>query len=238
MSKNIVFGYARISTGKQKIERQISNIQSAHADAIIFQEAYTGTKLNRPEFSKMIARAEKEAAKGNHVTIVFDEVSRMSRNADEGFRLYQDLFNQGIDLEFIKEPHINTAVFKEATTKGDAIEMTGTDIDIILQGVNKYLMVVAQKQFQLAFQTAQHEVDFLHRRTREGVEKARQAGKQIGRATGTTVTTKKGEAAKAVILKHSKDFNGTLNDIDCMKLAGISRNSYYKYKAELKADNQ
>ena len=51
---------------------------------------------------------------------------------------------------------------------------------------------------------------------------------------GAKLTTKKSVASKEVILKHSKDFNGSLSDDDCIKLASISRNSYYKYKAELK----
>jgi len=40
---------------------------------------------------------------------------------------------------------------------------------------------------------------------------------------------------KAIIKKHSKDFGGTLDDADVMKLCGCSRNSYYKYKREIKA---
>ena len=39
---------------------------------------------------------------------------------------------------------------------------------------------------------------------------------------------------KEIILKHSKDFYGSLNDSECMKLTGLSRNTYYKYKRELK----
>ena len=40
--------------------------------------------------------------------------------------------------------------------------------------------------------------------------------------------------AKEGIRKYSKDFDGTLDDADVIKLTGISRNSYYKYKRELK----
>ena len=235
MSNKIVYGYARISTSKQKIERQISNIKAQYPDAIICQEAFTGTKISRPVFDKMIDRAEKQAAKGASVSIIFDEVSRMSRNAAEGFELYQKLFSENINLVFLKEPHIDTEVFRDAMST-DAVQMTGTDVDLILEGVNKYMMRLAERQIELAFQTAQHEVDYLHQRTREGVEKARQAGKQIGRQQGTTVTTKKGLATKETIRQHSKDFGGSLNDIDCMKLAGVARNTYYKYKAEIRAE--
>lgn len=235
MQDRVVFGYCRISTQKQRIERQISNIKAQYPDAIIYEEAYTGTKISRPQFDKMIDRAEKLTAKGTQVTIVFDEVSRMSRNAAEGFELYQKLFNEHIDLIFLKEPHICTSVFRDAMST-DAVQMTGTDVDLILEGVNKYMMRLAERQIELAFQTAQHEVDYLHQRTREGIEKARQAGKQIGRKEGSSFTTKKSIEAKEVIRQHSKSFGGSLDDEECRKLAGIARGTYYKYKSEIRAE--
>jgi hypothetical protein len=51
---------------------------------------------------------------------------------------------------------------------------------------------------------------------------------------GATLTTKKSVECKAIIKKHSKDFGGTLEDPDVIKLCGCSRNSYYKYKREAK----
>ena len=39
-------------------------------------------------------------------TLVFDSVSRMSRTAQEGYEMYQKLYNQGVSLVFLKEPHI------------------------------------------------------------------------------------------------------------------------------------
>ena len=60
--------------------------------------------------------------------------------------------------------------------------------------------------------------------------------KQIGQKQGAKLTTKKSIEAKKQIQKHSKDFNGTLSDVDCMKLIGLARNTFYKYKRELKAE--
>ena len=99
-------------------------------------------------------------------------------------------------------------------------------------------MILAEKQIRAAFETAQHEVDFLHKRTSEGVRRKQAEGKQVGRTKGAKVTTKKSIQAKETILKHSQDFNGTLNDIDCMKLTGLARNTYYKYKRELKEEGE
>lgn len=39
----------------------------------------------------------------------------MSRNAEEGFSLYEELFTKGVNLVFLKEPHINTDTFIEGT---------------------------------------------------------------------------------------------------------------------------
>ncbi len=114
--------------------------------------------------------------------------------------------------------------------------MTGTIADPVLRGVNEMLFKLAEQQIRLAFEQAQAEVDHLHQRTREGIETARLAGKQIGAVPGKKLTTKKSVAAKEQIMKHSKDFGGTLNDADCMKLTGLSRNTFYKYKRELKAE--
>ena len=70
--------------------------------------------------------------------------------------------------------------------------------------------------------------------TKEGIETARRKGKQIGRRQGADVTTKKSVKAKQDILKFSRDFGGSLTDAECMKLLGIAKNTYYKYKAQLK----
>lgn len=113
--------------------------------------------------------------------------------------------------------------------------MTGTNVDFILEGINKYLLSLAKEQIRIAFEQAEKEVLDLHQRTSEGIKTAKLNGKQIGRIKGNKYTTKKETAAKEIILKNSKDFNGTNTDSEVIKIAGISRNSYYKYKAELKA---
>lgn len=97
----------------------------------------------------------------------------MSRNASEGYKLYEELFNKNINLVFLKEAHIITA---------------------------------------------------------------RMNGKQIGQKRGAKLITKKSKEAKTIILKHSKDFDGNLTDIECIKLAEVSRNTFYIYKKQLKKE--
>lgn len=224
-----VYGYCRISTPQQNIERQIRNISDAAPGAVIFKEATTGTKLDgRKELDKLL----KVVQPGD--TIVFDAVDRLARNAAEGVALYQKLYAEGVELHFLKQPTVNTEVYRKAAS--DMIPMTGTTVDYILKGVNKFLEVMQQQQITAAFESAQAEVDALHQRTREGIETARRAGKQIGGVTGRKLHTKKSDTAKKIIREHAAAFGGSLNDAECMKLAGLARNTYYKYKAELKQE--
>jgi len=222
------FGYCRISTGRQNIERQERNIRTAYPNAVIVKEVYTGTKFQgRKELEKILDKVQA----GD--TIIFDSVSRMSRDAEEGFQLYEELFHRDISLVFLKEPHINTETYKRAVK--NQINMTGDKIDLILEGVNQYLMELAREQIHIAFQQAEKEVSDLHQRTKVGIETARLNGRQIGQRKGTTYETRKAKAAKDIILRHNKSFGGSLTDEETMKQAGISRKSFYKYKRELRS---
>ena len=233
-----IYGVARISTGKQNIERQIRNILSAYPEAHIIKEVYTGTKLEgRKEFEKLLHNL-----KAND-TVIFDSCSRMSRNEAEAMQLYEELFNREINLIFLKEPHINTAVYKKALDNQIQLRLeTGnaaTDelMNTIISALNKYTIDLAKEQIRIAFAQAEKEVADLHQRTKEGMITAKLNGKRIGQPKGAKLTTKKSIAAKEIIIKHSQDFNGSLSDEECMKLAGISRNSFYKYKREIKIIN-
>lgn len=237
-----VYGYCRISRKQQSIERQIRNILAEYPGAKIYQEAYTGTKLTgRKEFDRLL----KTVRPGD--TIVFDSVSRMSRNADEGTATYFELLDQGIELVFLKEHHIDTATYTEKLNSQIAAIRTGDDttdklINAIVEALQEYMASLARQQIRLAFEQAQKEVDDLHQRTAEGIETARRAGKQIGQTPGKKLTTKKSIKVKELIRKHSADFSGSLSDPDCMALinglpdCNVARNTYYKYKKELRQE--
>ena len=51
--KNYIFGYARVSTESQNLDRQLDALEKYGAE-IIYNEKMTGTKKNRPELSKLL----------------------------------------------------------------------------------------------------------------------------------------------------------------------------------------
>ena len=228
----MIYAYCRVSTQHQKLARQITNITALYPTATIIKEFYTGTTQNRPNWERLMGQIKKED------TIVFDSVSRMSRNAAEGFKDYKMLYESGVNLIFLNEPLINTSVFD--STKNNLlninIETGNTAVDDFFKGnvqlINNFMMALAEQQIKAAFDQAEKEVTDLHSRISQGMREAKKNGVKIGLSKGATLITKKSIDCKAIIQKHSKDFGGSLEDADVIKLCGCSRNSYYKYKHE------
>ena len=54
----MIYGYCRISTKKQSIERQKRNIQAAYPDALIVEEVYTRTKIDRLKWNRIYNEAK------------------------------------------------------------------------------------------------------------------------------------------------------------------------------------
>ena len=84
----MIYAYCRVSTPHQRLERQITNITELYPKATIFREFYTGTTQNRPNWERLMGQIKKED------TIVFDSVSRMSRNAAEGLMIIKCSMSQ------------------------------------------------------------------------------------------------------------------------------------------------
>lgn len=174
--------------------------------------------------------------------IIFESVSRMSGDAEEGCRIYEELFRKGVELIFLKEDDINTENYRRALESQIQLHMsTGNTpadnlLNTIIDALNLYALELAKERIRQRFEQAEKEVKDIQQRTREGIVTARLNGKQIGHRVGTKLVTKKSIAAKDVIRKRSKDFEGQLPDADVMLLAGVSHNTYYKYKKELLQD--
>ncbi len=226
-----VYAYCRVSTPKQKIERQIKNIQKNHPEIKLkdyYMDEWTGSNVDRPNWKKL----EDKLKAGD--MIVFDSVSRMSRQAKEGFDLYKRLYEKGIDLQFLKEPFIDTEKYrKPIVIKIPNIE--DRRLTPLITGLKVTLMLLAQDQFIAAFEQVEKEVENLRQSTREGFTP--EARRKISESKrGKTIVTKKSLEIKPKIKKLSKFFNGNFKDKEVIEFLNINRNTYYKYKKELKQE--
>ena len=95
----MIYGYARVSTAKQmkdgnSIEDQTKQLKEAGAQEII-TDAYTGTKLDRPNFTKMLERLQQ----GD--TLIVTKLDRLARSAVDGNQIVQELHKKGIRIHIL-----------------------------------------------------------------------------------------------------------------------------------------
>ena len=94
--KNYIFGYARVSTEQQNLDRQLDALEKYGVD-MIFNEKMTGTKRDRPELSKMLDRM----TIGD--TVVVESLSRLGRSTKDLIELVELFEQKGVHLVSLKE---------------------------------------------------------------------------------------------------------------------------------------
>lgn len=241
----LIYGYLRVSTKHQDISRQKINILKAYPDAIIYQEIHSGGDYSGCVILDKLLKIVKAED-----TIVFDSVSRFTRDNITGLQEYKRMFKMGVNLVFLNEPYINTDNYRKALEV--ALPRTGTFIDPIIKGVEEALLQLAEKQVQDAFDQANKELLDIRSRTSQALQKKIAENKllppdkqkRIGTQKGDTFTTQKKviamERIKEGILKGYPDeviMNNIVGDLikklPDSKCKTISRNTYYQYKREV-----
>lgn len=243
--ENLIYGYLRVSTKHQDIGRQRVNILREYPAAVIYEETHSGGDYSG---CVVLDKLLKVVRAGD--TIVFDSVSRFSRDNVTGPQEYKRLFRDNVSLVFLNEPYINTENYRRALDV--AIPRTGTFVDPILDGVEEALLQLAEKQVQDAFDQANKELMDIRSRTSQALQKKIAENRnlpqeqriRIGTQKGDTFTTRKKVIAIQRIVEGIK--NGYPDEVIMNNIAGdlkkqlpdskckdISRNTYYNYKREV-----
>lgn len=99
--KNYIFGYARVSTEQQNLDRQLDALKKYGVD-MVYNEKMTGTKRDRPELAKLVDRI----TEGD--TVVIESLSRLGRSTKDLIELTELFQSKGVHLVSLKE-HIDTS---------------------------------------------------------------------------------------------------------------------------------
>ena len=94
--KNYIFGYARVSTEAQNLDRQLDALKKYGVD-VIYNEKMTGTKRDRPELTKLLDRI----SEGD--TVVIESLSRLGRSTKDLIELTELFEKKGVHLVSLKE---------------------------------------------------------------------------------------------------------------------------------------
>jgi len=120
--RNFTFGYARVSTEGQNLERQIDALEKYGVD-YIYNEKITGTKRERPELMKLLERI----TEGD--TIVIESLSRLGRSTKDLIEITEFIQSKGVNLVSLKEAiDTNTSTGKLLFTLMSAIAQFERDV--------------------------------------------------------------------------------------------------------------
>lgn len=223
MSGNL-YVYCRVSTKDQKLERQEKNIKEYYEerleDLIFFEEKFTGTTSERPEWKKLI----KIVREGD--TIIFDSVSRMSRDGEEGYNDYLNLWKRKINLIFLNEQYLNTEIFNSQVEIYDKIENIEIDdtFSPLIKGIVETLKNILRKQIKVAFEQAEKERDDIVKRITEG---QKLTIKKIGRPRRKIPEVLKNEIIDGYINSRKRDIKYFIDNYK------ISRKTFYNYLKDI-----
>ena len=211
------YSYMRISTkesnDKQSFNRQEKSLktyaESNNIEYLLnFKDDISGNTFNRPSWNKL----EKILQEGD--TIVFKEISRFTRQAEEGYKKYKELMDKGINLVSLDNLTVSTDYIKNLTSIANSQNLV---TKTALESTIKLLLIVELDRVQ-------QEREIIVKRIKQGIEAS---DKKSGRKQG------KLDKMSDELKEDIKEFLGDRNikQIDLMKKHNISRNTLKKYIA-------
>jgi len=90
-----IYGYARVSGTSQDLSAQIADLKSKGGCEVVFNEKYTGTTKERPEFQRLLSTLDA----GD--TLVVTKLDRFARSAEDGIRIIKELMRKGVRVHIL-----------------------------------------------------------------------------------------------------------------------------------------
>lgn len=209
--------YMRISTkevsDKQSFARQNKALEKYATDnnldynnRTVYRDDVSGSTFNRPDWIAL----ESILKEGD--TIIFKEISRFTREAENGYNKYMDLMNKGINLVFLDNPTVSTDYIKQLTNIANSQELV---TKTALEGTIKLLLIVELDRVQ-------KEREIFIQRIKQGIDASdKKSGRKVGQLDKMT------DELKTDIIKFLND--RSIKQIDLMNKHNISRNTLKKY---------
>ena len=214
---NSTYFYMRISTkeasDKQSFQRQnkalekyaeINNLK--YNSRTVFKDDISGATFDRDDWKAL----ESILKEGD--TIIFKEISRFTRQAEEGYEKYMELMDNGINLIFLDNPTVSTDYIKQLTNIADSQQLV---TKTALEGTIKLLLIVELDRVQ-------QEREIFIKRIKQGIEAStKKSGRKFGQLDKMSDELK--DDIKLFLIDRR------IKQVDLMKKHNISRNTLKKY---------
>nr|CDL65953.1 unnamed protein product [uncultured bacterium] len=212
-----VYYYQRISTkessDKQSFQRQDKSLKAyAKANGLSYSERYvykddiSGSTFNRKEWLEL------EGNLNTGDTIVFKEISRFTRQAEQGYDKYMELLEKGINLVFIDNPTVSSDYIKQLMSVAEQQQLVAKTA---LKNTIQLLLIVELDRVQ-------QEREIISKRIKQGIQASDKVqGRKVGQLD------KMSNELENDIIEFIND--RSIKQVDLMNKHNISRNTLKKY---------
>ncbi len=207
----MIYGLINITTKYQNPEYQCRIIKEKYPEAEIDEDRDITTLLS-------ICK-EKDTIIIQNITKLCDS-DVTENNIDTAFteilEKYQLIFNKGIDIVVLEQPHLDSRVYKDAILSYNDIK--GNAAGAVSQ--------VLEKQIYISVMQYAHNKTSIKNSIKNQTRK-------FPTNKGVRMITAKERKSKEYIKTHLIDFGGDMTNQEVMSALGIARNTFFKYKKEL-----
>lgn len=193
-----IYGYARVSSKDQNLDRQIEELKKFNKDIVLFTDKQSGKDFERKEYEIM------KRVTGEGDTIVVKELDRLGRN--------KELIKQ--ELEYYKNKGVRVIILDIPTTTTDLSNMDEGIAKEMLKMINNILIEVLATM-------AETERTKIKSRQKEGIAIAKEKGVEFGRPRIEIATDRFEE-----IYKSWK--TGEIKAVEAMEILNLTKATFYR----------
>lgn len=205
----MIYGYHRVSTEQQHLDRGVAEIEAyCAANGLtlekIFCDKQTGKSFNRPRYT--VLKSDVLHPGDTLIVTELDRLGRTKRDTMQEIRQFQD---RGIRLMVLELP----------TTLMDMTHMDNKLATLMLETINNLML-------ELYASMAEAELEKKQKRQREGIEqmKARGEWERYGRPAAMSYTD--------FAIRYDDVANGHKKPFELMRELGLSKSTFYRYKQQ------
>lgn len=195
----MLYGYCRVSTKHQNLKRQIDALIAYGIEREnIYIDEMTGTILEREGLNSL------KNVLNSGDTLVIKEIDRLGRNRKQTTELIKEFIEKDIDIIALDIPYLKEFILKEIKKNKGFMEIMATTL------------------LSLLLEVAEQERNKILLRTKEGKEKALEAGVKFGRKQKLT--------RQKFVRTYNEMIKEERSPKEIQEKLGICKQTYYNYK--------
>lgn len=219
-----IYGYCYLRTAYESSSYQINRILEKYPEAEIIESSYTSSN-GITDFINSF--------KEDDILVISDLIRLFNENSEKSDQInqikeilenYETIFAKGVDIVILDSPHLNSDIFRTALTLNNT-----KDKDALVAAVSYVLEHQIESEVKKILSSKKEQMKY-QKKYNDGMS----VQKHPGNIKGLGYFSKLEDPCKEFIRTRVKEFGGDLTNEQAIEELGVARNTYFKYKKQVK----